>query len=133
MKKFKENNPIDIIEALCQMGNTENVGTFEMPWSKDNSEQIERIRWMFVPNSPGNYSWEVVVNESQVLEYIDKSRSITTSINKMVYTPGFYVYSYEDTLPQLQNDYCSRLELCVDNGFGVTPNFYDIYLYYIGD
>lgn len=23
MKKFKENNPIDIIEALCQMGNTE--------------------------------------------------------------------------------------------------------------
>ena len=47
MKKFKENNPIDIIEALCQMGNTENVGTFEMPWSKDNSEQIERIRWMF--------------------------------------------------------------------------------------
>lgn len=26
MKKFKENNPIDIIEALCQMGNTESVG-----------------------------------------------------------------------------------------------------------
>ena len=66
MKKFKENNPIDIIEALCQMGNTENVGTFEMPWSKDNSEQMEKIRWMFVPNSPGNYSWEVIENDSQI-------------------------------------------------------------------
>ena len=30
MKKFKENNPIDIIEALCRMGNTEQVGKFEM-------------------------------------------------------------------------------------------------------
>ena len=42
MKKFKENNPIDIIEALCRMGDTENVGKFEMPWSDDNSEQIEQ-------------------------------------------------------------------------------------------
>ncbi len=47
MKTFKENNPIDIIEALCQMGNTENVGKFEMPWSKDNSEQKAMLKHMF--------------------------------------------------------------------------------------
>lgn len=130
MKKFKENNPIDIIEALCQMGNTENVGTFEMPWSKDNSEQIEKIRWMFVPNSPGNYSWEVVVNESQVLEYIDKSRSITTSINKMVYTPGFYLYSYNEELPtNVIDTYTMKVDIQKE---GLDCNT-EIYLYYIGD
>ena len=130
MKKFKENNPIDIIEALCQMGNTENVGKFEMPWSKDNSEQIERIRWMFVPNSPGNYSWEVVVNESQVLEYIDKSRSITTSINKMVYTPGFYLYSYNEELPtNVIDTYSMKVEIQQE----VIGYNEEIYLYYIGD
>jgi len=42
MKKFIENNPIDIIEALCRMGNTDSIGIFEMPWSKDNSEQMEK-------------------------------------------------------------------------------------------
>ncbi len=130
MKKFKENNPIDIIEALCQMGNTESVGTFEMPWSKDNSEQMEKIRWMFVPNSPGNYSWEVVVNESQVLEYVDKSRSITTSINKMVYTPGFYLYSYNEELPASVIDtYTMKVEIQKE---GLDCNT-EIYLYYIGD
>lgn len=130
MKKFKENNPIDIIEALCQMGNTENVGTFEMPWSKDNSEQMEKIRWMFVPNSSGNYSWNVMVNESQVFEYIDKSRSITTSINKMVYTPGFYLYSYNEELPTSVIDtYTMKVEIQKE---GLDCNT-EIYLYYIGD
>lgn len=130
MKKFKENNPIDIIEALCQMGNTENVGTFEMPWSKDNSEQMEKIRWMFVPNSPGNYSWEVVVNESQAIEYIDKSHSITTSINKMVYTPGFYVYSSGKELnANIIDTYTMKV---VVKSSGLSYNN-EIYLYYIGD
>lgn len=130
MKKFKENNPIDLIEALCRMGNTESVGTFEMPWSKDNSEQMEKIRLMFVPNSPGNYSWEVVVNESQVLEYIDKSRSITTSINKMVYTPGFYLYSSDKELnANIIDTY--TMKVVVKNS-GLSYN-HEIYLYYIGD
>lgn len=130
MKKFKENNPIDIIEALCQMGNTENVGTFEMPWSKDNSEQMEKIRWMFVPNSHGNYSWDVTVNESQVFEYIDKSRSVTTSINKMVYTPGFYLYSYNEELPtNVIDTYTMKVEIQKE-GLGCNT---EIYLYYIGD
>lgn len=128
MKKFKENNPIDIIEALCLMGNTENVGTFEMPLSKDNSEQMEKIRWMFVPNSPGNYSLEVVVNESQVLEYIDKSRSITTSINKMVYTPGFYLYSSDKELnANIIDTY--TMKVVVKNS-RLSYN-HEIYLYYI--
>jgi hypothetical protein len=130
MKKFKENNPIDIIEALCRMGNTDSVGIFEMPWSKDNSEQMEKIRWMFVPNSLGNYSWEVVVNESQVLEYIDKSRSITTSINKMVYTPGFYLYSYNEELPtNVIDTYTMKVEIQQE----VIGYNEEIYLYYIGD
>ena len=130
MKKFIENNPIDIIEALCQMGNTENVGTFEMPWSKDNSEQMEKIRWMFVPNSPGNYSWNVTVNESQVFEYIDKSHSITTSINKLVYTPGFYLYSYNEELPTSVIDtYTMKVEIQKE---GLDCNT-EIYLYYIRD
>lgn len=107
----------------------ERVGTFEMPWSKDNSEQMEKIRWMFVPNSP-DYSWEVVVNESQVLEYIDKSRSITTSINKMVYTPGFYLYSSDEELnANIIDTY--TMKVVVKNS-RLSYN-HEIYLYYIGD
>lgn len=127
MKKFKENNPIDIIEALCQMGNTERAGKFEMPWSKDNSEQEAMLKHMFLPND-GKSQMQTFINEQQVFE-TDKSYPEIG----MNFPSGFYVYSYEDTLPQLQNDYCIRLELCIDNGFGVTPNFYDVYLYYIGD
>lgn len=122
MKKFKENNPIDIIEALCQMGNTEEVGKFEMPWSNDNSEQEAKLRCMFLPDD-GKSQMQIFVNEQQVVDTKDGTE----------YPSGFYVYTYNDTLPQLQNDYCIRLELCIDNGFGVTPNFYDVYLYYIGD
>ena len=107
MKKFKENNPIDIIEALCQMGNTENVGTFEMPWSKDNSEQIERIRWMFIPNLPGEYVWQVMENDSQIIE----DNKAYTEIG-LVYTPGFYIYSYNEELPTNVNDtYTMKVEI----------------------
>lgn len=130
MKKFIENNPIDIIEALCRMGNTDNIGIFEMPWSKDNSEQMEKIRWMFVPNSPGNYSWEVVVNESQVIEYVDKSHSITTNTGKLVYTPGFYVYSSGKELnANIIDTYTMKV---VVKSSRLNYNN-EIYLYYIGD
>lgn len=130
MKKFKENNPIDIIEAICRMGNTDNLGIFEMPWSKDNSEQMEKIRWMFVPNSPGNYSWDIVVNESQVFEYIDKSHSLTTSLNKMVYTPGFYLYSSDEELNANVID-TYTMKVVIQNE-GLSYN-HEVYLYYIGD
>lgn len=130
MKKFIENNPIDIIEALCQMGNTENVGKFEMPWSKDNSEQIEKIRWMFIPNLPGNYTWQVIENDSQIIDYIDKSHSITTGINKFVYTPGFYVYSYNEELPANVIDTYTMKIVIQQEGLDCNT---EIYLYYIGD
>ena len=125
MKKFKENNPIDIIEALCQIGNTENVGTFEMPWSKDNSEQIEKIRWMFVPNSPGNYSWEVMENDSQIIE----DNKVYPEIG-LVYTPGFYLYSYNEELPtNVIDTYTMKVEIQQE----VIGYNEKIYLYYIGD
>ena len=120
--KFKENNPIDIIEALCRMGNVERVGKFEIPWSNDNSEQEATLRRMFLPND-GKSQMQEFVNYQQVVDTKDGTE----------YPSGYYVYSYEEELPQLQNDYCIRLEMCIDNGFGATPNFYDIYLYYIGD
>lgn len=130
MKKFIKNNPIDIIEAICRMGNIDNLGIFEMPWSKDNSEQMEKIRWMFVPNSPGNYSWDVIVNESQVFEYIDKSRSLTMSLNKMVYSPGFYVYSFNEELnANIIDTYTMKV---VIQNEGLSYN-HEVYLYYIGD
>ena len=110
MKKFKENNPIDIIEALCQIGNTENVGTFEMPWSKDNSEQIERIRWMFIPNLPGNYVWQVMENDSQIIEDNKAYPEIG-----LVYTPGFYLYSYNEELPtNVIDTYTMKVEIQQD-------------------
>lgn len=125
MKKFKENNPIDIIEALCQMGNTENVGTFEMPWSKDNSEQIERIRWMFIPNLPGEYVWQVMENDSQIIEDDKAYPEI-----ELVYTPGFYLYSYNEELPTNTIDtYTMKVEIKKE---GLDCNT-EIYLYYIGD
>lgn len=125
MKKFKENNPIDIIEALCQMGNTENVGTFEMPWSKDNSEQIERIRWMFIPNLPGEYVWQVMENDSQIIEDDKAYPEIG-----MAYTPGFYLYSYNEELPTSVIDtYTMKVEIQKE---GLDCNT-EIYLYYIGD
>lgn len=125
MKKFKENNPIDIIEALCQMGNTENVGTFEMPWSKDNSEQMEKIRWMFVPNSPGNYSWEVMENDSQIIE----DNKAYTEIG-LVYTPGFYLYSSDKELnTNIIDTYTMKV---VVKSSKLSYN-HEIYLYYIGD
>ena len=125
MKKFKENNPIDIIEALCLMGNTENVGTFEMPWSKDNSEQMEKIRWMFVPNSHGNYSWEVMENDSQIIEDNKAYPEIG-----LVYTPGFYLYSYNEELPTSVIDtYTMKVEIQQE----VIGYNEEIYLYYIGD
>ena len=125
MKKFKENNPIDIIEALCRMGNTENVGTFEMPWSKDNSEQIERIRWMFIPNLPGEYVWQVMENDSQIIEDDKAYPEIG-----LVYTPGFYLYSYNEELPTSVIDtYTMKVEIQKE---GLDCNT-EIYLYYIGD
>ena len=125
MKKFKENNPIDIIEALCLMGNTENVGTFEMPWSKDNSEQMEKIRWMFVPNSHGNYSWEVMENDSQIIEDNKAYPEIG-----LVYTPGFYLYSSDEELnTNIIDTY--TMKVVVKNS-GLSYN-HEIYLYYIGD
>lgn len=125
MKKFKENNPIDIIDALCQMGNTESVGTFEMPWSKDNSEQIERIRWMFIPNLPGEYVWQVMENDSQIIEDDKAYPEIG-----MVYTPGFYLYSYNEELPTNTIDtYTMKVEIKKE---GLDCNT-EIYLYYIGD
>ena len=125
MKKFKENNPIDIIEALCQMGNTENVGKFEMPWSKDNSEQMETIRWMFVPNSPGEYVWQVIENDSQIIEDDKAYPEIG-----IVYTPGFYLYSYGEELPTSVIDtYTMKVEIQKE-GLGYNT---EIYLYYIGD
>lgn len=130
MKKFIENNPIDIIEALCQMGNTEGVGKFEMPWSKDNSEQIEKIRWMFIPIMHGNYAWQIIENDSQIIEYIDKSHSITTGINKLVYTPGFYVYSYNRELPTNVIDTYTMKIVVQQKELGHNT---EIYLYYIGD
>lgn len=125
MKKFKENNPIDLIEALCQMGNTENVGTFEMPWSKDNSEQIERIRCMFIPNLPGEYVWQVMENDSQIIEDNKANPDIG-----MAYTPGFYLYSYNEELPTNAIDtYTMKVEIQRE-GFDCNT---EIYLYYIGD
>lgn len=125
MKKFKENNPIDIIEALCQMGNTENVGTFEMPWSKDNSEQIERIRWMFIPILPGEYAWQVMENDSQIIEDNKANPEIG-----MAYTPGFYLYSYNEELPtNVIDTYTMKVEIKQE---GLDCNT-EIYLYYIGD
>ena len=125
MKKFKENNPIDIIEALCQMGNTENVGTFEMPWSKDNSEQIERIRWMFIPNLEGEYVWHVMENDSQFIEDDKAYPEIG-----LVYTPGFYLYSYNEELPTNAIDtYTMTVEIQNEGLYCNT----EIYLYYIGD
>nr|DAH41674.1 MAG TPA: hypothetical protein [Bacteriophage sp.] len=128
MKKFIENNPIDIIEALCRMGDAEQVGKFEMPWSKDNSSQMGKIRQMFVPNSPGNYSFDVVVNESQVIDYIDKSHSITTNTNELVYNSGFYLYSYNEELPTDVIDTYTMKVLVDDSGYND-----EIYLYYLGD
>lgn len=88
MKKFKENNPIDIIEALCQMGNTENVGIFEMPWSKAYPEI------------------------------------------GLIYTPGFYLYSYNEELPtNVIDTYTMKVEIQQE---GLDCNT-EIYLYYIGD
>ena len=125
MKKFKENNPIDIIEALCQMGNTEQVGKFEMPWSNDNSEQIEKIRWMFIPNLPGNYEWQVIENDSQIIGD-DKAH---TEVG-MVYSPGFYLYSYSEELPtNVIDTYTMKVEIQKE---GLDCNT-EIYLYYIGD
>ena len=125
MKKFKENNPIDIIKTLCQMGNTENVGTFEMPWSKDNSEQIERIRWMFIPNLPGDYVWQVMENDSQIIEDNKAYPEIG-----FVYTPGFYLYSYNEELPTNDIDtYTMKVEIQQE----VIGYNEEIYLYYIGD
>lgn len=112
------------------MGNTDNLGIFEMPWSKDNSEQMEKIRWMFVPNSPGNYSYDVIVNESQVFEYIDKSRSLTMSLNKMVYSPGFYVYSSDKELNANTID-TYTMKVVIQNE-ELSYN-HEIYLYYIGE
>lgn len=125
MKKFKENNPIDIIEALCQMGNTENVGTFEMPWSKDNSEQIERIRWMFIPNLPGEYVWQVMENDSQIIEDNKANPEIG-----MAYTPGFYLYSYNEELTTNVIDTCTMKVEIQKEGLDCNT---EIYLYYIGD
>ena len=125
MKKFKENNPIDIIEALCQMGNTENVGAFEMPWSKDNSEQIERIRCMFIPNLPGDYVWQVMENDSQIIEDNKAYPEIG-----LVYTPGFYLYSYNEELPtNVIDTYTMKVEIQQE----VIGYNEEIYLYYIGD
>lgn len=125
MKKFKENNPIDIIEALCQMGNTVSVGIFEMPWSKDNSEQMEKIRWMFVPNLPGECVWQVMENDSQIIEDNKANPEIG-----MVYTPGFYLYSYNEELPTSVIDtYTMKVEIQKEV-FGYDE---EIYLYYIGD
>ena len=125
MKKFKENNPIDIIEALCQMGNTENVGTFEMPWSKDNSEQIERIRWMFIPNLPGEYVWQVMENDSQIIEDDKAYPEIG-----FVCMPGFYLYSYNEELPtNVIDTYTMKVEIPKE----VIGYNEEIYFYYIGD
>jgi len=85
---------------------------------------------MFVPNSPGNYSWEVVVNESQVIEYVDKSHSITTNTGKLVYTLGFYVYSSGKELnANIIDTYTMKV---VVKSSGLNYNN-EIYLYYIGD
>lgn len=124
MKKFKENNPIDIIEALCRMGNAEQVGKFEMPWSDDNSEQMEKIKRMFIPDLPGdNYSWEVVENNSQIIEDDKPYPEIG-----MAYTPGFYLYSYNEELPTDVIDTYTMKILIDDSGYED-----EIYLYYIGD
>lgn len=125
MKKFKENNPIGLIEALRQMGNTKNAGTFELPWSKDNSEQIERIRWMFIPNLSGEYVWQVMENDSQIIEDNKTNPEIG-----MVYTPGFYVYSYNEELPtNVVDTYTMKVEIQSE---GLDCNT-EIYLYYIGE
>ena len=129
MIKFKENNPIDIITALCQMGNTESVGTFEMPWSDDNSEQMEQIRCTFIPDSWEVTSWEVVVNDDQIIKE-DKTEI------KMAYTPGFYLYSYNEELPTgIIDTYTMKIEIKYATlRFGeATEHNTIIYLYYIGD
>ena len=129
MKKFKENNPIDIIEALCQMGNTEGVGKFEMPCD-DKSEQMEQIRLKFIPNTSGYYSWEIVENEGQVIK--DNHKASYPEIG-VKYMPGFYLYSYYEELPTDIID-AYTMKIVIKH---ITPRFrkvYEtvIYLYYMG-
>lgn len=127
MKTFKGTNSIDIIEALCQIGDTTQCGKFEMPYSKDNSEQEAKLHQMFLPND-GESQMQVFVNYQQVYE-TDKAYPEVG----MNYPAGYYIYSYEEQLPHLYNSHCMRLELCIDNGVGATPTFNDIYLYFVGD
>lgn len=99
--------------------------------------KIIQSRWN-KSDSPGtsNYAWQVIENDSQIIEYIDKSHSITTSINKLVYTPGFYLYSYNEELPTgIIDTYTMKVEIKYATlRFGeATEHNTIIYLYYIGD
>lgn len=129
MEKFKKNNPIDIIEALCRMGNTEGVGKFEMPCD-DKSEQMEQIRCKFIPDAPGYYSWEIVKNEGQIIK--DNGKASYPEIG-VEYMPGFYLYSYNEELPTDIID-AYTMKIVIKH---ITPRFrkvYEevIYLYYMG-
>jgi len=130
MKTFKLVSAIDIIEGLCQLGNVEQCGKFEMPWSKDNSEQEAKLIHMFLPNDGGKSKMETTVNDDMVIEVGGSNCDQTLPL---VYPAGWYVYSYNESLPQLHKDYCIKLELCIDIGVGCTPQFEEVYLYCIGD
>ena len=80
---------------------------------------------MFIPNSPDEYVWQVMENDSQIIEDDKAYPEIG-----LVYTPGFYLYSYSEELPtNVIDTYTMKVEIQKE---GLDCNT-EIYLYYIGD
>lgn len=81
---------------------------------------------MFIPNLPGEYVWRVVENVSQIIE---DNKEAYSEI-KMAYTPGFYLYSYNEELPTDVIDAYTMKVVINQEGLGYAE---EIYLYYLGD
>lgn len=110
-KKLMENvSRLGIIKAMACAGNTEQMGVIEIGYDECNKTQLSDLRGMLIP-------------PSIVCEIHSRNEAI------FPYPGGYYVYSYDEELKDLDWSICISYSDTVD---GVHYGPVCIYLYYIG-